>query len=176
MEALVHNVDDLLLNDLEKHYIEFFGTHAPTGHGYNLTKGGDSTSGYRLTDEQRDKMSARMKGHLVSEETKAKLSAANKGKRPSPECIAKGTAASKNRRMSEEARAKQSVRMKGNTHLRGHKPSEETRAKMSASQRGTSRSTRGKPWSLARRAAHKTKAENRDGFNIYSRVKFDKAV
>jgi hypothetical protein len=37
----VASCDSSLLNDLEKHYIKFYGTYAPTGHGYNMTKGGE---------------------------------------------------------------------------------------------------------------------------------------
>jgi len=45
--------EDLLLDDLEKHYIQFFGTYAPNGgHGYNMHKGGDVRHGWKYTPEQ----------------------------------------------------------------------------------------------------------------------------
>jgi len=45
--------DALLLDDLEKHYIQFFGTYAPNGgHGYNMHEGGDVRRGWKYTPEQ----------------------------------------------------------------------------------------------------------------------------
>ena len=56
----VASCDPLLLNDLEKHYIKFYGTHFSTGHGYNLTEGGDnppSAKGLKRSPETRARMS-----------------------------------------------------------------------------------------------------------------------
>lgn len=58
-------------------------------HGYNLTKGGDGTTGYQCSDELRKARSERMKGVVFSAETREKMSEAkrgyipwNKGKHP----------------------------------------------------------------------------------------------
>jgi group I intron endonuclease len=127
--------DELMLDHLERHYIEFFGTVAHIGHGYNLTIGGDGG-----------------RGRVTSEETKKKLSIAMKGKAP----WIKGTkgmkAANSGSFKSGHAPLPNSGFKKGNTlgHARlGHKHSQETRDKMSAN--------RGKVWSAARRAAFELK-------------------
>lgn len=61
----VAQCDNLLLNDLEEHYIKLYGTYAPLGRGYNETENGYSGG---------------MKGHVHSEETKTKIAASLKGK------------------------------------------------------------------------------------------------
>ena len=71
-----------LLNALEEYCIAFYGTRAAIGHGYNMTDGGKSTSGWSPSAETRDKMSKAQKGRpgrKHSEETKAKISASGKG-------------------------------------------------------------------------------------------------
>jgi group I intron endonuclease len=100
----------LLLNDLEKHYIKFFGTLAHEGHGYNQTEGGDGIVGAYRSPEWRAKISkARigmknsaesrelMKGNkngvgnkantgrTLPEETCRKMSLSRKGKKLTPE-------------------------------------------------------------------------------------------
>ena len=131
----------ILLDDLEKHYVKFFGTSAASGHGYNMTEGGDT----RRVPE----------GWRHTEESKAKNSAAHKGmKRPprSDEFRAKQADAQKGKRISDDAKAKISAALKGKK-----KPprSPEHIANMSAAKKGQGK---GKPWSEARRAAHKGKA------------------
>lgn len=51
----------------------------------NFTDGGDGTSGYRFTDEQRDKIRVKATGRIISPETRAKMSASRTGQRRSPE-------------------------------------------------------------------------------------------
>ena len=127
-----------LLDDLEKHYIKFYGTASENGHGYNMTAGGDS--------------SRRPKGSRNSEESKTKNSAAHKGmKRPprSEEYRAKQAASHKGKSLSEETKSKIAEAIKGTK-----KPprSEEYKANMAAIKKGQGK---GKPWSDARRKAHK---------------------
>ena len=55
VEILVDDVPEEDLDHLEDYYIELKDTMAPNG--YNLTKGGGGTRGYKHTDEQREKMS-----------------------------------------------------------------------------------------------------------------------
>lgn len=121
----VASCEGLLLNDLEKHYIKFYGTYAPTGHGYNLTKGGDGCSeGRILTKEGRLGLrsahagNSYAKGHKVSDESRAAMSEARRGK---------------GRVISEDEKARISAKLKG------HTVSEETRAKISAAQKGKKR-------------------------------------
>lgn len=122
----VVSCDSLLLDDLEKHYIKFYGTYAPTGHGYNLTEGGDgSLEGRVFSKEGREKLTSvhkgnsYAKGHKVSDEARAIMSSVQKNRRhhsPSEE---------ERKRISET--------------LKGHPVSEETRAKISAVQLGKKR-------------------------------------
>jgi group I intron endonuclease len=127
-----------LLDDLEKHYIKFYGTSSANGHGYNMTDGGDSAR--------------RPKGSSNSEESKTKNSAAHKGmKRPprSEDYRAKQSAAQSGKQLSEETKSKIAAKLKGQK-----KPprSEEYKANMAAAKKGQGK---GKPWSDARRMAHK---------------------
>ena len=115
--------DSLLLDDLEKHYIKFFGTYAPSGHGYNLTEGGDGGfDGKVIPEESRKKISdthkgnSYAKGYKHTDEAKSAMSVAKKGKTPYL--------------MTESTKAKISAT------LRGHSVSEETREKISKVQKG----------------------------------------
>lgn len=98
--------------------------------GYNLTAGGDGSSGYTKTEETRRKLSVANKGKRRTEEQKArlignkynlgnkrteeskqKMSAALKGKRFSEEHKAKLSESHKERWRSEEAKTRQSETM-----------------------------------------------------------------
>jgi hypothetical protein len=148
VQEVVH-CDELLLNDLENYYIAFYGTFAPTGHGYNLTKGGNSN--FSRTEEARLSMSKAHKGQVSpmagkhhSAETKAKLKAAAENisaKTRAKMSLAKRGKAAPNRGKSpsEETKAKISAALKG----RSQPPmTEETRAKIKAIQRNRSPETR----------------------------------
>ena len=122
----VASCDLPLLDDLEKHYVKFFGTYAPTGHGYNLTKGGSTGSRERVVSEEaRANLvsvhagNSYAKGHKVSDEARALMSAAHKGK---------------SRPISEDQKERISATLKG------HPVSAETRDKISVSQKGKKRS------------------------------------
>ena len=97
------------LNAKEEYWIGFYNSLSPNG--YNLCKGGNSTTGYVHTEESKTKMSAVRKskycgenhprfGKQHSEESKKKISESRKGKccgenhhaygkHPKPESIAK---------------------------------------------------------------------------------------
>lgn len=142
----VASSDTLLLDDLEKHYIKFFGTYAPKGHGYNLTEGGDgSLEGRVFSKEGKENLSSvhkgnsYAKGHKVSAESRAKMSEAHKGKsNPTPEAVKKKISQTlMGHLVSEETRAKLSKASKGKpSPLRGKKgkpQSAEVKARISAS-------------------------------------------
>lgn len=68
------------LNEREIFWIKELGTF---GGGYNLTKGGDGMSGYKHSDETRQKMSKTRKGRKLSPEHVRAVSEGQKGqKRP----------------------------------------------------------------------------------------------
>lgn len=140
--AEVAACDPALLDDLEKHYVKFYGTSAANGHGYNMTEGGDSAR--------------RPKGSRNSEVSKAKNAASHKGMtRPprSDEYRAKQVAAQKGKIIPDETKAKISAALKGQK-----KPqrSPEYKANMAAAKKGQGK---GKPWPEARRAAQKAKGQ-----------------
>ena len=86
------------LNEREIFWIATLNCKAPNG--YNLTDGGEGTSGHSHSEETKAKIGAKHKGIPRSPETRAKLSAANRGennpnygKHPSDETLAKMSAA-----------------------------------------------------------------------------------
>lgn len=68
----------------EKYYIKLYNTNNKQ-YGYNLTEGGDGTSGYHLTKEHIDKIIYTNKTRIIKEKTKEKLRLANIGKKASCE-------------------------------------------------------------------------------------------
>lgn len=129
----VLSCDPLLLNDLERHYIRFYGTHAVLGHGYNLTEGGDGSPGSVPTTEQREKMSIAHKGKTILKDQRDKISAALKGRVVSKETGAKISAAKKGKRRSAEHTERLAA------SIRGRKlgpRSMEVKAKISAAKMG----------------------------------------
>jgi len=55
VEILIDNIPKEDLDNLEIYYIAFYNTMVP--YGYNLTRGGEGCSGYKHTDEGREKIS-----------------------------------------------------------------------------------------------------------------------
>lgn len=120
IEILEECPDRPSLNAAERRHIRELGTIFPLG--YNLTEGGEGTSGYLHSDETKIKVSIANKGRKRSAEaiqrsadanrgrkrsqlTRSRLSAANKGNRPSPETIEAARAVNTGRIMTEGARA-----------------------------------------------------------------------
>lgn len=94
---ILKECDDKELDFWEKYYIKELNTRVP--YGYNLTDGGDGTTGYTHSAETKRKISEGHKGLVHSQETRKKLSEANKGKH-----------------LSEETRKKMSETRKGEKH------------------------------------------------------------
>ena len=66
-----------LANEKEIYYIEKYNTFK---NGYNMTRGGEATLGYKHKEETKEKMSLSHIGIIKTEETKLKISIGNKGK------------------------------------------------------------------------------------------------
>jgi hypothetical protein len=92
------------------------------------------TLGFRfsLTDEQRAKISASLRGNTSGR--------GNKGKPKTLAARAKMSLAHKGKALSSGHKAKLSEALRGNTHLLGHIHSPETRAKMSVASKGKPKS------------------------------------
>jgi len=116
------------LNALEKFYITMY---RKMGSVYNLTDGGEGSSGRVISEETRKKMSEAQKGKKgkpVSEENRRKR--AEVARNMSEEQRKIIAECNRNRIHTEESRRKTSERFKGKKH------SEETRKKMSEAGKG----------------------------------------
>jgi group I intron endonuclease len=81
--VLAHGDTDAELSRIEIYFIATFGTRAPHG-GYNLTDGGEGTSGFTFTEEHIDKLSRSHKGIPNTAEQKDKISKALTGRKHGP--------------------------------------------------------------------------------------------
>jgi len=124
----------------EPHWIAYLDSRAPNG--FNLAAGGEGAAGYRMTSEQRERVSRALIGNRYSvgrkltEQHKQSIVAANTGRKPSPEARAKMSATHKGRTMSEETRARMSAAKRGKPNaFAGRKHSPESIEKMSEAHR-----------------------------------------
>lgn len=172
-EVLVNNISSLEeAKELEKKFIsEYNSNHRQFG--YNMTKGGDGTTGHIFRPESIEKLSRAMKGKDRSEEHRRKISENFKGKKLSLEHRQKLSAAKLGKKQSQKAIEKKkgkpleenhkkniSSSLKGRKFsketnikraesLRGRKFSEESKKKMAESQKGKKQS----PETIAKRLA-----------------------
>lgn len=122
-------IDDNLTEEeafeLEKKYIESIGRRdLGMGTLVNLSDGGEGPTGYRHTEEIKNKLSEMKAGKerpKHSEETKNKLSEINKGKKLSEEHKRKISEANKGKKHTEEALRKISEASKGRIYSEEHK-------------------------------------------------------
>lgn len=126
-EVIFECDDKLVLNVMETMKIIVNHSHVSEGKGYNLTWGGDGTSGYKHTEEQNRKNSERNKGHVVPDEVREKISNSMKGITRTKEHQEKWNKSRIGHVVLDETRKKISDSMKGKI------VSDETRRKMSES-------------------------------------------
>lgn len=132
----VVSCEEVLLDDMEAYYIEFYGTFAPIGHGYNLTKGGDSAPRSKRSAEHCAKLSAAKLGKKLSLEHRSKLSEVRAGVKRKPcstERKLKISLANKGKRRSDKERAAMSLARMGNKNRKGIPHSSEVKGKIRAS-------------------------------------------
>jgi hypothetical protein len=109
-----------------------------------------TTSGMKMTEEQRKKIGDRFRGKKLSKEHIQKVSAANTGRKHTPEARKRMSEAQKNSTYvaSEETRKKMGESRKGSKNHNYGKPlSEETKMKLRESQLGEKSHNYGKPLS-----------------------------
>ena len=99
-------------------------------YGYNLSDGGEGSTGYKPSQETRDKMSKAQSNRKLSQEAKDKMYKANLGRKLSQETKDKMSKAALGRKFSQGTREKISK------SLSGKKLSQETRDKMSKARLG----------------------------------------
>ena len=141
---IIHECQEIKLNDLEAYYIKFYNTFN-TEHGLNLTTGGDT---FKLSDESKGKISnanmgnKNMLGHHHTDESKFKISNSNKGnkkwlgKKHSEETKVKMSKARIGTKWTENSKLKMKETKKIKNHWIGRKHSEESKMKMSISLKG----------------------------------------
>src|SRR4030066_807528 len=156
------SIDENLMFDIEKFYIKLIGRRdLEQGPLANMTDGGEGTSGFVYTEEQRKKLSDTNKGHIVSLETRDKISNTLKGKSPSLDTIKKRGASLKGKTRTKEQKDRMSEAQKG------HVVSKETKDKISNSLKDKIYSTKGKKHSESRiqknREAHIGKPSGNKG-------------
>lgn len=66
------------LNDRERYWINYYDS---MNKGYNRTSGGESTSGFTMSEESNIRKSRSLKGRIFNEDTRKKMSESAKGKR-----------------------------------------------------------------------------------------------
>ena len=124
-------------NRLEKEYIRKFNL-LDQNFGYNQTRGGDGTEGYKHTELTKEKMSQSRTGHICDEETRKKISEKNSGTNHG---MYGSIPWNKGTTMPDDIRQKVSEHRKGKTSgelhpMYGKKHSYESKKKMSESQKG----------------------------------------
>jgi group I intron endonuclease len=153
--ATVDNWELLCLAEIEA--IEKFNTKHPNG--YNLTDGGESSIGFKHSEESRKRMSESGKKKILTPEHKQKLIDYNKNRVLSQETRDKMSKSSKGRKLSDSHRA---ILVSVNT---GTKKSQETRDKISAKAKG-----RKIPDTLKSVLSIKSRAVNRKNKNGFTGV------
>lgn len=135
-----------IIKELEIKIISSLNTMSPNG--YNLTLGGEGTTGYKHTEKNKKIMSKLKKGIKQSEDQKRKTSERMKGNslakgyKHTEETLKllseqrKGNKNTLGRKLSEEEINKLSERMKGNKYTLGHVLSEEHKEKISKGNSG----------------------------------------
>ena len=90
---------------MERMLIALYHTNSAQ-YGYNLTDGGEGVAGYKMTAEQKQKISNALKNHRHSEETKQKIRDANIGRRHTTETKQKLSIKRRKENLSEDTRKK----------------------------------------------------------------------
>ncbi len=103
-EVIHENENEDELNSIEREMIRLWKTRSP--HGYNLTDGGDGTTGHVRSQEWRDRQRASKTGKRHSAETRAKQRLATLKRYESPEERLKTARSSTGRVHLPETRAK----------------------------------------------------------------------
>ena len=150
------------LEELNAAEIEMIKKYDTFENGYNLTKGGEGTVGYKLTEETKNKISEAvsgknhpMYGKHISEEHKRRLSEFNRGKQVSEETRRKlsETHSGKNnfnysKHFSEETKKRMSEAQRGKKNaMYGRQHSEKTKERMSRMRKGKKHPLYGKHYS-----------------------------
>lgn len=127
---LLFSEDNKILCEIEQGEIKKYNSKMPNG--YNLTDGGEGTTGFKCSDETLAKLSlnSHNRGKKLSDEVKNKISQSKKGH--------PNIGHRKHFFHSEETKERISASLKGKSHPgnKGFHPTEETKRKISAALKG----------------------------------------
>lgn len=96
---------------VEKYLIAYYHS-TDNRYGYNITKGGEGSYGYRCSEEKKKKIGEANKGHIHTEETRNKMSISHKGMYLSDEIKQKISIANKGKIRTEESKERMSEAQK----------------------------------------------------------------
>ena len=163
---------------LEPLAIRSFCTKSPFG--YNLTDGGDGTTGYKHTEQHKKEQSIRTAKRMESPEAREILRQANIGRKQSAEINKKkgrpGFAPMLGKKHSEAARAKISKALIGNTHTKKVKISEERKRHLSVVQMGRYVSPEAREKIRLARLGSKATTEARNNMSIAAKAREAKRI
>lgn len=111
-KVIDEHCDEIDCFSAEEFWIDFFKSH-DRNYGYNLTLGGEGSSGRIVSDETKDKIRQKAIGRLHSEDTKNKISEAGKLRTNSEETRKKISISNKGRKLTDAQRIAQSIRQIG---------------------------------------------------------------
>lgn len=81
VEIVLENLTRTHSCDLERKLISYYGRKdLGNGNLVNMTDGGDGSTGYKMSEESRKKMSEAAIGKIISDETRKRMSKAKSGK------------------------------------------------------------------------------------------------
>lgn len=138
------------LNEREKYWINYFDSYK---NGLNADLGGKGRSGFKHSDETKEKIrvanigkkhteETKQKiskaGKNISNETREKMSQASKGRKHSKETKQKISGKNKGKKLTDKQKAKISENNKGNKKRLGKLHSNETKNKISETKKGKS--------------------------------------
>ena len=114
-EILYYNLNEEEAKQKEVELIKKYKSNQKE-YGYNISTGGGGSAGYKMTQEQKQKVSERFKGIPRTEEVKKKISETEKGKIVSQSTREKISKANLGKKISEKQKNQLSKRMIGNTY------------------------------------------------------------
>ncbi len=82
---LESDVPDELIGKREQHYIALYNTFYSSGIGYNMTEGGGGMSGYKHTEDAKNKISESLQGHQFPQSRNKKIQKAMTDREYKPE-------------------------------------------------------------------------------------------
>lgn len=156
--------DKSKLAEREQYWIDLYQS-ASSG-GYNIKPLAYSNSGFKLSQETKNKISAKRLGTKVPRHLVQKWAAARIGKKHKPETIAKMRISNSGRKLSNETKEKLS---KAAT---GRKASEATKAAMSAAHSGLKQSEDHIAQRVKKQLGQKRSAESRQKMSEAQRLRF----